>query len=556
MKYESEILKGFKRLSFVPRPFQVEACNKVLIEFVDNKKTNVILNAGTGSGKSIIGLVIAEVLSDLTNDGGLKSVVSMHQNSLVDQYGNTFKSHDNVIQIKGASNYKCSIMDDTAEQCIQSSMNTLGIGQELCRSCEYKKLKSQRNSISHLITNFSFAFVDRMFADILDPRLIYIWDEAHTLNEVFVEHNSIYISDKRISSFQKDLIGHDIESNVSSRFQKLSLDITSGKVNDNTYIKFIEELNKIYSSISQYFESASVSFIKSNRNKFVAMTKLSKKYKNLSCKISDLLQYNYEHIFEINDMNEISIKAVFIGSMFDVIRNSKYNLFMSATISKDYMNTTMKLDKNTTAFIKLPPVFPKENKEVVFVKPLLKLNYSTMKDPKIIKSIKDSVLKLVKFHTQQNESGIILVPSFVMGEMISTELKKHKLNTKIFEHMRGEKIGISIEAFKKYSGNSVLISPSIFEGIDLADDFSRFQIIAKVPWPSLGEKRMKFIADNHKEVYKAITLHKLVQGLGRSVRNENDYSTTYILDEHGETLLNGPANIWFDEFEFKNVELK
>jgi ATP-dependent DNA helicase DinG len=34
---------------------------------------------------------------------------------------------------------------------------------------------------------------------------------------------------------------------------------------------------------------------------------------------------------------------------------------------------------------------------------------------------------------------------------------------------------------------NVLISPSLYTGLDLKDDLSRFQIIVKVPYPDLGE---------------------------------------------------------------------
>ena len=38
---------------------------------------------------------------------------------------------------------------------------------------------------------------------------------------------------------------------------------------------------------------------------------------------------------------------------------------------------------------------------------------------------------------------------------------------------------------------TILVSPSLMEGIDLVDDLSRFQIIVKVPYASLGDKHVK-----------------------------------------------------------------
>lgn len=46
---------------------------------------------------------------------------------------------------------------------------------------------------------------------------------------------------------------------------------------------------------------------------------------------------------------------------------SDYNLFMSATISPEYMKTTMNLDSNSTAYVGLDPVYDIDAKQVIFV---------------------------------------------------------------------------------------------------------------------------------------------------------------------------------------------
>jgi Rad3-related DNA helicase len=77
---------------------------------------------------------------------------------------------------------------------------------------------------------------------------------------------------------------------------------------------------------------------------------------------------------------------------------------------------------------------------------------------------------------------------------------------------------------------------------------SRFQVLVKAPFPSLGDKRMKFILDKHNSIYSLIALMKLVQGAGRSVRSIDDHAVTYVLDKNAERLWTSKANIWKDEF--------
>ena len=78
--------------------------------------------------------------------------------------------------------------------------------------------------------------------------------------------------------------------------------------------------------------------------------------------------------------------------------------------------------------------------------------------------------------------------------------------------------------------NGVLLSSSLWEGVDLKDDLSRFQIIAKVPYPNYKEKRTKAKMDKFPMWYTSQTLTKLLQGFGRSIRSEDDWAKTYVLD--------------------------
>lgn len=562
MKYENEILASFAKLGFTPRIGQVECCDKILVEFVDNNKTDVCLVAPTGSGKSIIGIVVPETLRTITNySEHLLSVVGMHQNSLVEQYSNTFKAHDSVIQVKGANNYSCDVLNSTADNCTLSTIHSIPNGTSLkekhCNRCEYNKLKKLRNKTEHLITNYSFIFIDRMQAGILDARLCYVWDEAHLLNDVFSDHNAVHVSVKRLKEFIVDVSNTLIAAKITLELIKLIAQLDGNKVTDTNYTKFITTLVELYLTAKTYFEEQTESCIeRGDFHLFKKYSTLSKKYGNLYSKIADLLRYNYTCVFDANnDYKEFVIKAVFIGEMFNALRNSKYNLFMSATLTEEYIRTTMALNAKTTAFIKLESLFQKENKEVLFVKPLLTLNYQSMQKKTTIDAMTLAVNSIVKHHEEKNESGIIFVPSFNVCEFIAASLRKHIKAIKIFEHKRGEKAADIVNAFKKYAGNSVLISPSIFEGIDLPDDVSRFQIITKVPFPSLADKRIKYILDNYPKVYQAVTLHKVVQCLGRSVRSETDHAVTYVLDQHGYNLLTSAENIWFNEVVFDFIEL-
>jgi hypothetical protein len=77
---------------------------------------------------------------------------------------------------------------------------------------------------------------------------------------------------------------------------------------------------------------------------------------------------------------------------------------------------------------------------------------------------------------------------------------------------------------------TVLISPSLHLGLDLKDDLSRFQIITKVPYPSLGDRWIDEKRKRSEQWYTWQTALRLVQGYGRSIRSKDDWAKTYVLD--------------------------
>jgi ATP-dependent DNA helicase DinG len=84
---------------------------------------------------------------------------------------------------------------------------------------------------------------------------------------------------------------------------------------------------------------------------------------------------------------------------------------------------------------------------------------------------------------------------------------------------------------------TVLVSPSMMNGVDLKDDLSRFQIIMKIPYPNIKSKKIKKRQKDNKEWYQWKTVVDLIQSYGRSVRSAEDWAETYILDESLSNIM-------------------
>jgi Rad3-related DNA helicase len=570
LKYEEQILKAFEMLGKSPRGNQLAQINEIITSYLDEGYKKIILNASTGAGKSIIGAVVAEVMHQLDpltwindNNETIKakaSFILMQNNVLTHQYYDTFKDNNNFLMIKGASNYPCHLLSTsaepkTAEECVETKLRHIDEPElnalilEFCETCEFKILKSKKHRINHLITNYSYYFIDRLFGKKTPPRTITIWDEAHTINDVFAEHCAILITVKRLDTIAEELTNHLNVTDIKlfNTIKKLKDQIIKSEITELNYIAYLDEIFDLYKLIQKLADDFAKNLnVSKELALYTRITKLSKKYADMKCKISDLFSYEYEHIFEYSkEKQEISVKPIFVSRMFEQLINSPYQLFMSATVSKKLLTHTLGLNPSETKFIKLDPTFPIENKKIIFYG-LEKLNYEKMKNPNTIKMLGEACFKLTEDHLHLGEKGIIMTPSFDVTEQICKNLKNS--TGKIFEHRRGEKLAEVVRNFKSYKGASILVSPSLAEGISLDGDLSRFQILVKTPYPSLGDKRTKFICDNHKDLYSLATILKIVQFCGRSVRSEEDYATTYFLDQNLNWLWKSELNVWQSEF--------
>jgi Rad3-related DNA helicase len=97
----------------------------------------------------------------------------------------------------------------------------------------------------------------------------------------------------------------------------------------------------------------------------------------------------------------------------------------------------------------------------------------------------------------------------------------------------------------------VFVSVRMNEGLDLRDDLCRTQILAKMPWPDLGDPwvqaRNSTMGDAwmHREVARSIA-----QAYGRAVRSEQDWANFVILDEGFEAFYRRDKAMfptWFRE---------
>jgi Rad3-related DNA helicase len=159
-------------------------------------------------------------------------------------------------------------------------------------------------------------------------------------------------------------------------------------------------------------------------------------------------------------------------------------------------------------------------------------------------SIAQAVNRIMDRH--DGERGVIHTTSYAQARYIVDHVSEQ--NRKRLITTEGSFDKSTLIRIHGASDSSVLISPSLHQGVDLKDDLSRFQVIVKVPYPDLSERRTEMMLKRDRSWYDWQTAQRLVQTYGRSVRSETDYAVTYVLDSNFTRFVDSNRNLFPNYF--------
>ena len=87
-----------------------------------------------------------------------------------------------------------------------------------------------------------------------------------------------------------------------------------------------------------------------------------------------------------------------------------------------------------------------------------------------------------------------------------------------------------VDGCNHVTGRGILRELGRKRRVDLPDDFLRFQVITKMPYPDLGDPWTAARQSRDPRWYALETAKALVQAYGRSCRHAEDHGVTYVLD--------------------------
>ncbi|WP_246281975.1 helicase C-terminal domain-containing protein [Nitrosopumilus ureiphilus] len=522
---------------FTPREIQKEIISKIEENLKSGYK-KIILCAPTGVGKSLVGATVSSYF-----DSSFTVTASKH---LQDQY---IKDIPFLKPVKGKQNFPClKLMDaekvDNDRKAMRWGLSCdKGVCQErinkngkevvsVCKykptikqveektqdsqSCHYYLQKYDALTSKHSLWNYHAFFTimkfnKKLFEDYLD-RKVTVFDEAHKIEDQIIQ-----------------FVGFDI---FSGQVDECNLNSEKYDFTDlDSVIKLTDDMAYSYAKKIKDIKESSV-FQK--EPDYELISGLERRYnRSAQAKIDIMSDKNN---FVVNDpvkdfngnFRTISVRPIDVSKFANEFFETDYQLFMSATIDKSSFCENMGLEKDDVALVdteKSP--FPIENRKIDLLN-VRRLSYgSTDEDElEVIKTI-DRILG-----EHSNERGLILTSSIPRCRKILQHLSPKNSSRIRICHSRNKDGKSQDDIISEHATDptGVLLSSSLWEGVDLKDDLSRFQIIAKVPYPNYTEKRTRAKMNKFPLWYTSQTLIKILQGFGRSIRSDDDWAKTYVLD--------------------------
>lgn len=507
---------------------QVREKQQATLEWLQEQSAKfLIVQAPVGSGKSLIGMTFSRFLS---MDGKGSSYILTPQKVLQKQYEDSFnRESDHLLSLYGKQNYACDNKNTTCD--IGSAVKPR------CPQCPYRDTFSQALLTPNLVMNYKLALLmfnfHPKFSDASKRKLL-VADECHVLESHLVEFDAISINRRFV------------EGKLGMKWQIMQ---TMGDVVE--WVK--DEYQPRLLDYFQKLEDQVLPILNGNRKPSTSDVKLVRHYNSVDEHVGEMdfimhvpLDSLAAKRVLIKEGTAYRFKSIYGRDNFKLIDDKAERfLFMSGTVDRRGFCNDIGIPYEDAAFFSIDSEIPKKNRPIQYL-PVMKVNAEWERPDR--KEERDNLILTIKtiLDLHENDSGVIHTGNFKLADWIVTQLKTFakQNDIELVHHNPSEdESGDRNEAIEHYmevaaaGKRAVLISPSVTEGLDLADDLGRFSITVKVPFGNLGDDWIKTRMQLSGEWYRRQAVFHVLQASGRTVRSASDKGTTYILDENWERLM-------------------
>ena len=497
---------NFKKFASLPfREYQAEA-----VEFaIKSEKQVIVISAGTGFGKSLSNACLCDIYAD--------STYLVHSKALQDQIQGDFSEF---VVLKGRSNYKCNlhwneynpIMSDSCPFAIPSSCPSYS-------QCTYRMMKFKALKSQYRVLNYKYFLTEANYVGKFSTGGVLIADEADTLEGELLSFIKLIVTERMVERYHLTLPKRkttQAKDGVSSWLKWAEL----------SRVKIKSQIQLLKTAMDRVGQSPPETMLKEFNRATSFLTSL-----NIFCEHVDeewLLNISNTKYGERWEFFPTWITSKLIEQY--LLRHCSKIILTSATFpALPVLSKTLGIPESMMDYYEVPSTFPPANKPI-YLDAVADMSRKTAEEdtPKLLKRIKEILADNI------NVKGLIHCNSNKIRDIVM-----QVNNPRLITHNSQNREEVLLK-FKESILPLVLVSPSMDRGVSLEYDLCRFIIIAKAPFPHLGDKQVSkrlYSGGLGQKWYSGITAQTIMQMVGRGMRSKDDTCVNYLLDSQIKKLI-------------------
>lgn len=520
MMEETEEKRMLSPKAFFPLATMREKQDKAL-DFVERAFNrgyrDIVIAAPTGVGKSFCGAAVCfwagQPISE-SREGGYYLVT---QKLLQDQLTRDiplFQPHlRSAASIKSATEYACE------------AYTTCFVGRRAAKGarcpelqagrCTYALQKSAWAASQLAITNYPWFFSSLAYTEDIIKRRVLICDECHSLERQILNFVELVLDKEVINNFcpsvrpipemdtLEEFCGH-LRIRVLPVCEAFLEDLRLKMMTNRRDVKSQADFAKLENWINR--TKAGIEDAETSPDNWV-----------------------YWQEIEQGKVESSIAKPLSAAPFYDGLigQAADLRIFMSAYPGpKSVFCRSLGIDPDGVAWLNLSSTFPVEHRPLH----LLLLGSMSLKNMEhTLPSLCRQCERIISAHP--NEKGVLHCNSYKLGDRLFEFLSGTAAAApRLIYPRNARERDLAFDRHVRSPSPTVLLSPSMTEGFDMKDDISRWQIIAKIAWPYLGDKQVFAKKERDPEWYVMQAVMTLIQAVGRNTRSEKDTGITYLLD--------------------------
>jgi ATP-dependent DNA helicase DinG len=485
------------------RDHQVTAVSDI-VEAQRDGADVVFLDAPTGSGKTLIG-VLAQRARAVQGIGGPRAVYVASDKQLQRQFIRDFPE---AALLMGRANYPTELRPGlTANDCTRT-------GESNCRwcdstaTCPYQIAKNEALGARLAILNTHYLLSAANHVGTFTGEDFVIADEADTLESVLLSYAQFDVPE-----WAMQLTGMVAPKKGSHK---------------PTLVRYITDIGEAVRSEIPHSTSAKE---QRARAAFAANCRLAARsiQRDIDAGTEDEDTGRWLRTYDTGD-DGLTLVPVLVAPFgaAHLWRHARNWLCMSATlVSVDEMVDTLGLPLDH-ATVTVPMTFPVENRPIIMA-PVA--NMTAKADDSEYARMAWAIDVAAREHP--HDRILVHTVSRARAERLIAICRREKYldRRRIVDYRGPRERDLALQTYLKHE-SSVLFAHSMSRGVDLPGDACRVQVIAKAPFPNLGDRRTaaRLHLPGGELWYAVQAVRDVVQMTGRAVRSNTDQATTYIFD--------------------------